>query len=80
MVGRCNVIPFVSPATIAFDRDDLAAVYDFLSYAHRQHHAIVEAIRTRNASRAEFLLREHATTQEASMNFADYETRVRRAR
>jgi len=67
-VARCNVVPFVSPGTIAFDRGDLPTVHDFLSYAHRQHHAIVDAMRTRQGSRAEYLLREHAITQEQSMN------------
>lgn len=76
MVARCNLVPFVSPATIAFDRSDLATVYAFLSYAQRQHHAIVDAIRTRNPARAEFLLREHAITQEQSMNFANQPARI----
>ncbi len=67
LVARCNVVPFVSPGTIAFNRDDLDAAYDYLSYAHRQHHAIVEAITRRDTERAEFLLREHAVTQEKSM-------------
>lgn len=69
LAERCRVVPFVSPATIAFDKGDLTSVYDFLSYAHRQHHAIVEAIRAGDGGRAEFLLREHAVTQEKSMNF-----------
>jgi GntR family transcriptional regulator of vanillate catabolism len=69
LVARCHVVPFVSPSTIAFDRNDLQSAFDLLSYAHRQHHAIVDAIRRRDGSRAEFLLREHAVTQEVSMNF-----------
>jgi len=80
LVGRCNVVPFVSPAAVAFDRTDLRSAYDFLSYAHRQHHAIVDAIRTRDAGRAEFLVREHAMTQEESLNFAERDARIRSVR
>ena len=68
LAERCRVVPFVSPATIAFDKGNLTSVYDFLSYAHRQHHAIVDALRAGDGGRAEFLLREHAVTQEKSMN------------
>lgn len=83
LVERCAVVPFVSPATIAFgdapsgdapsgdapfgDAPDAVALAD-LVYAHRQHHYIVEALERREASRAEMLLREHATIQRHSMN------------
>lgn len=80
LVARCNVVPFVSPAIMAFDRNDLPNVYNFLSYAQRQHHAIVDAICTRNAIRAEFLLREHAVTQEQSMNFGKDSAKLRSGR
>lgn len=68
MVERCAMVPFVSPGTIAFsDSPNVVALSD-LMYAHRQHHYIVEAIEKREASRAEMLTREHATTQQHSMN------------
>ncbi len=68
LVERCAVVPFVSPATIAFgDAPDAVALAD-LVYAHRQHHYIVEALERRESSRAEMLLREHATIQRHSMN------------
>ncbi|WP_415273526.1 FCD domain-containing protein [Bacillus siamensis] len=38
-----------------------------MAYAHRQHHAIVEAIAARQPDRAEFMCREHIVTQEHSM-------------
>lgn len=72
LVERCAVVPFVSPATIAFgdaqfgDTPDAVVLAD-LAYAHRQHHYIVEALERREASRAEMLLREHATIQRHSM-------------
>lgn len=39
-----------------------------LVYAHRQHHYIVEALERRESSRAQMLLREHATIQRHGMN------------
>jgi GntR family transcriptional regulator of vanillate catabolism len=71
LVARCHVVPFVSPATIAFDKKDLQTAFRLLSFAHQQHHSIVEALSAGDAARAEFLLREHAMTQERSMNFDD---------
>jgi GntR family transcriptional regulator of vanillate catabolism len=68
LLQRCNVVPFVSPATIAFDKNKLTQLFDYLSYAHKQHHAILDAMQLRDELRVEFLLREHAVTQEKSMN------------
>ncbi|MBC8749552.1 MULTISPECIES: GntR family transcriptional regulator [Paraburkholderia] len=66
-VMRCNLVPFVSPGSVAFGHTDRNLSVDLLTYAHRQHHAIVEAIRRRQGDRAEFLCREHIVTQEYSM-------------
>lgn len=71
LVARCHVVPFVSPATIAFDKKDLQAAFRFLFFAHQQHHSILDALIAGDGARAEFLLREHAVTQERSMNFDD---------
>jgi GntR family transcriptional regulator of vanillate catabolism len=67
LAARCKRVPFVAPLTIAFDRSTLPEMYDLLLYAHRQHHAIVDAIRARDGARAEALFREHAFTQKKSM-------------
>lgn len=55
-------VPFAGPQAVAFDRNASAALHTLLLYAHRQHHAIVHCIATRQAARAEALMREHAMT------------------
>jgi GntR family transcriptional regulator of vanillate catabolism len=67
LVARCNVVPFAAPAAVAFEEHSDAEIMDFLRYAHRQHHAIVDAFREGDAMRVEMLFREHAMTQESSM-------------
>jgi GntR family transcriptional regulator of vanillate catabolism len=59
-LSRNNHLPFASPAALALDWDDLAAEFDHLSGAHREHHAVVDAIRSRDADKAEQLMRAHA--------------------
>jgi len=45
-------------------------MYDMLNYAHRQHHAIVEALERGQSARAEALMREHANSAKESINAA----------
>jgi len=66
LTERCNLVPFTAPKSIAFASANKERMFDFLFYAHGQHHGIVEAIEARQADRAEFLFREHAYTQEKS--------------
>ena len=66
LTERCNLVPFTAPHSIAFSNANKERMFDFLFYAHRQHHAIVQAIESGQADRAEFLFREHAYTQEQS--------------
>lgn len=66
-ITRCNLVPFVAPRTVAFGHVDRRQYADIIAYAHRQHHAIVEAIVARQPDRAEFMCREHIVTQEHSM-------------
>jgi len=63
LVGRCNIVPFTDPLNLAFDTQSRDVMFDFLFYAHRQHHAIVSAMESGQADRAEQLFREHAYTQ-----------------
>lgn len=64
-VTRLSNMPFISPAAIVFEQG--APTYRLLQKAHDQHHDIVEAIRERDAARAEMLFREHAHGQKVSM-------------
>jgi GntR family transcriptional regulator of vanillate catabolism len=67
LIERVNRAPFVSPETIVFDSEGQTRAYILLLRAHGQHHAIVDAIRTRDGARAEMLFREHAHGQRLSM-------------
>lgn len=67
LIKRCNVVPFTAPGAIAFEELGDTKIVELLRYAHRQHHAIVDAFSTQDATRVEMLFREHATTQENSM-------------
>ena len=68
LLQQCEIVPFVSPAVIAFAKVPVEQVRPMLRYAHQQHHAIVDALRNQEGSRAEALMREHATTQVRSMH------------
>ena len=59
-LARNDHVPFASASAVAFSKDR-AQLLPVLSYAHRQHHAIVQALENREGARAEALMREHAT-------------------
>lgn len=66
-IKRLNAVPFVAPSAIAFKNLGLDKAYAHLFRAHGQHHAIVNAIRSGDGQRAEFLFREHGQAQVASL-------------
>jgi GntR family transcriptional regulator of vanillate catabolism len=66
-IERVNNVPFVAPSVIVFDQVGMRAAFDMLHRAHGFHHAIVDAIRTGDGARADWLFREHATHQRISM-------------
>lgn len=70
LTERCNVVPFTAPLSIAFSSANKERMFDFLFYAHRQHHSILQAIEAGQGDRAEFLFREHAYTQEQSQTLS----------
>lgn len=59
-LSRNDHLPFASVKALAIERNNLAAEYKRLNYAHMQHHDIVEAIAAGQGARAEALMREHA--------------------
>lgn len=67
---RNSRIPFAGPQALAFDKANLDHMYDLLYYAHRQHHAIVQAFELGQSGRVEDLMREHANTVKQSINLA----------
>jgi len=60
-------VPFASAKAVAFSKD-LAVLLPVLSYAHRQHHAIVQALEKGEGARVEALMREHATPVKEVLN------------
>jgi len=69
-IERNSRIPFAGPQALAFDKRNLDEMYDLLKFAHRQHHAIVEALERGQGARAEALMREHANSAKVSINLA----------
>ena len=67
---RNSRVPFGGPQALAFNKDNLEQMYDLLHYAHRQHHAVVEAIERGQSARAEALMREHANAVKESIDLA----------
>jgi GntR family transcriptional regulator of vanillate catabolism len=65
---RNGHVPFAGPQALAFDRENLERTYDLLHYAHRQHHAIAEALERGQSGRVEALMREHANTVKECVN------------
>ena len=66
-LARNDHVPFASAKAVAFSKD-LAQLLPVLNYAHRQHHAIVQALENREAARVEALMREHATPVKEVLN------------
>jgi GntR family transcriptional regulator of vanillate catabolism len=59
-VERVMLLPFASPAAFVQVQGDLPESFEILQQAQFQHHALVEAIRARQGTRAENLAREHS--------------------
>jgi GntR family transcriptional regulator of vanillate catabolism len=73
---RNSRVPFAGPQALAFDKGNLEQMYDLLSYAHRQHHRIVDALERGESGRAESLMREHALAVKESLNVAELHVTV----
>jgi GntR family transcriptional regulator, vanillate catabolism transcriptional regulator len=71
-VERNSRVPFAGSQALAFDRTRLDQMYDRLHYAHRQHHAIVDALVAGQAGRVEALMREHAHGVKESLNLVGF--------
>lgn len=67
---RIGRIPFAAAHAIAFDNVNLPRMYDYLKSAHRQHHAIVQALENAEGARVAALMYEHAYITKSSINMA----------
>ncbi|WP_262421309.1 FCD domain-containing protein [Paraburkholderia sp. UCT31] len=63
-------VPFVSPFTIAFDESARERQFMMLMYAHRQHHAIVDALKKGEGARVDALMKEHTHISKESLNLS----------
>ncbi len=70
-IERMASIPFAAAAAIAFDATDLKSMFDALWIAHQQHYAIFDAFEGGQATRVEFLMREHVNTVKKSINMLE---------
>jgi GntR family transcriptional regulator, vanillate catabolism transcriptional regulator len=70
-IERIASIPFAAAAAIAFDASDLKSMFEALWIAHRQHYAIFDALEGGQATRVEFLMREHVNTVKKSINMLE---------
>jgi GntR family transcriptional regulator of vanillate catabolism len=61
-------VPFAAASAVAFDKASSQPIFDILSYAHRQHHAIVDALENGEGARVEALMREHTQPVKQSLN------------
>lgn len=59
-LARNNFEPFAGAGALALDLTDLAAEYEHLFAAHRQHKAVLDAIERGDALEAEQIMRDHA--------------------
>ncbi len=59
-VRQVSLLPLASAASIIFDRGDIARGDVQLLRSHQDHLRLLEAVRARQGSRAEAILREHA--------------------
>jgi GntR family transcriptional regulator, vanillate catabolism transcriptional regulator len=69
-IAHNDRIPFAAAHAIAFDRFDLPRTYDMLRYAHRQHHAILQALENKEGTRVAALMFEHAYGIRESINLS----------
>lgn len=61
-LSKVESLPFASVQSLVFDTQQLNREKKRLYFAHLQHHAILIALKNRQSSRAEALMKEHANS------------------
>jgi len=59
-LARNDHRPFASVSALAIDRQAMTREYRRFNFAHMQHHAVFDALSSRQGARAEAIMREHA--------------------
>jgi GntR family transcriptional regulator of vanillate catabolism len=66
-----NRLPFASPsATLPMQQTSGEEVHEWLRYAHRHHHSLVQALENREGTRAQGLAAEHVQIALMNMDYA----------
>lgn len=68
-VERATALPFASPSAFLPNRMEIAAFRRSLRTAQEQHHAMLNAIVSREGTRAEFIAREHARIARQNLEY-----------
>lgn len=68
-VERATALPFASPSAFLPNRMEIAAFRRSLRTAQEQHHAMLNAIVSREGARAEFIAREHARIARQNLEY-----------
>lgn len=63
-------VPFSAAGAFAFDHAELPQQFKLLSFAHMQHHAVVQALEQGDGTRVEALMREHTQAAKHSLHLA----------
>lgn len=66
---RINRLPMAAPSAFLAAQESVPDFFKSLTRAQEQHHAILDAIESREGTRAEALLREHARLARRNLNF-----------
>ena len=68
-VERATALPFASPSAFLPNKMEIAAFRRSLRTAQEQHHAMLNAIVSREGARAEFIAREHARIARQNLEY-----------
>lgn len=67
VLEKLNNMPFIGPSVLVFNKVGLDQAYGLLFRAHGHHHALADAIKHRDGTRAEAIFREHGNSQRQSL-------------
>ena len=67
---RVTSLPFGAPGSLVLTRSQLPDAAGIMKLGHNQHDAIIEAIQSRQGTRAEFIAREHARLSRRTIELA----------
>jgi GntR family transcriptional regulator, vanillate catabolism transcriptional regulator len=76
-IEHVKTLPFASPSALVFARSKLPRAAEMLIVGQEQHHAILDAVESRQGTRAEALAREHSRLSRRNLETALSDDRIR---